>query len=80
MRVLGYVSVPANGELQSAEFDKQLIAIDEYCDERGWELVEVVRDIDRRRLGKWSGRACSTRSRRSDAARPRASSYPSWDD
>jgi peptidoglycan hydrolase-like protein with peptidoglycan-binding domain/DNA invertase Pin-like site-specific DNA recombinase len=46
MRVLGYVSVPANGALQSTEFEAQLTTIDEYCDERGWELVEVVRDIE----------------------------------
>jgi peptidoglycan hydrolase-like protein with peptidoglycan-binding domain/DNA invertase Pin-like site-specific DNA recombinase len=43
---LGYVSVPANEELQSADFDAQLQAIDGYCDDHGWELVEVVRDVD----------------------------------
>jgi peptidoglycan hydrolase-like protein with peptidoglycan-binding domain/DNA invertase Pin-like site-specific DNA recombinase len=43
---LGYVSVPANKELQSSEFDAQLEAIDRYCDQQGWELVEVVRDVD----------------------------------
>jgi peptidoglycan hydrolase-like protein with peptidoglycan-binding domain/DNA invertase Pin-like site-specific DNA recombinase len=43
---LGYVSVPVNQELQSSEFDSQLDAIDTYCDEQGWELVEVVRDVD----------------------------------
>jgi peptidoglycan hydrolase-like protein with peptidoglycan-binding domain len=46
MLALGYVSVPANEELQRVEFDAQLEAIDSYCDERGWELVEVVRDVD----------------------------------
>jgi peptidoglycan hydrolase-like protein with peptidoglycan-binding domain/DNA invertase Pin-like site-specific DNA recombinase len=43
---LGYVSVPANKELQSSDFDAQLGAIDRYCDQQGWELVEVVRDVD----------------------------------
>jgi peptidoglycan hydrolase-like protein with peptidoglycan-binding domain/DNA invertase Pin-like site-specific DNA recombinase len=43
---LGYVSLPANEGMQGAEFDAQLEAIDTYCDERGWELVEVVRDVD----------------------------------
>jgi peptidoglycan hydrolase-like protein with peptidoglycan-binding domain/DNA invertase Pin-like site-specific DNA recombinase len=43
---LGYVSLPANEGMQSAEFDTQLEAIDTYCDQRGWELVEVVRDVD----------------------------------
>ena len=73
----GYVSVPASEELQGAEFDAQLEAIDRYCDEHGWELVEVVRDVDTRRAGTWSGRGCSMRSTRSGAARPRASSSPS---
>jgi len=43
---LGYVSLPANQGMQNAEFDAQLEAIDTYCEERGWELVEVVRDVD----------------------------------
>ncbi|MEA2420306.1 MAG: hypothetical protein QOE60_2512 [Thermoleophilaceae bacterium] len=43
---LGYVSVSGNEELQTAEFDTQLDAIDAYCEEHGWELVEVVRDVD----------------------------------
>jgi peptidoglycan hydrolase-like protein with peptidoglycan-binding domain/DNA invertase Pin-like site-specific DNA recombinase len=46
VRALGYVSLPANEALQSAEFDAQLEAIDRYCDDHGWELVEVVRDVD----------------------------------
>jgi DNA invertase Pin-like site-specific DNA recombinase len=46
VRALGYVSLPANEGMQNAEFDAQLDAIDTYCDERGWELVEVVRDVD----------------------------------
>jgi DNA invertase Pin-like site-specific DNA recombinase len=43
VRALGYVSVPSN---ESTEFDVQLNAIDAYCNEQGWELVEVVRDVD----------------------------------
>jgi peptidoglycan hydrolase-like protein with peptidoglycan-binding domain/DNA invertase Pin-like site-specific DNA recombinase len=46
VRALGYVSVPPNEERQSAEFEAQLEAIDRYCDEQGWELVEVVRDVE----------------------------------
>jgi peptidoglycan hydrolase-like protein with peptidoglycan-binding domain/DNA invertase Pin-like site-specific DNA recombinase len=46
VRALGYVSVSANEQLQSAEFDTQLTAIDEWCDEHDWELVEVVRDVE----------------------------------
>jgi DNA invertase Pin-like site-specific DNA recombinase len=46
VKVLGYVSVPPSEERQSAEFDAQLDAIDRYCDEQGWELVEVVRDVE----------------------------------
>lgn len=46
VRALGYMSVPANDALQSAKFDAQLDAIDGYCDEHGWELVEVVREVE----------------------------------
>jgi peptidoglycan hydrolase-like protein with peptidoglycan-binding domain/DNA invertase Pin-like site-specific DNA recombinase len=46
VRALGYVSVSANTGLESAEFETQLDAIDAYCDKQGWELVEVVRDVD----------------------------------
>ena len=46
IRALGYVSVPASEELQAAEFDAQVEAIDRYCDQHGWELVEVVRDVE----------------------------------
>jgi len=43
---LGYVSLPANEGMRNDGFDAQLDAIDTYCDQRGWELVEVVRDVD----------------------------------
>jgi len=46
VKALGYVSVPPNAGKPSAEFDAQLDAIDRYCDEHGWELVEVVRDVE----------------------------------
>jgi DNA invertase Pin-like site-specific DNA recombinase len=46
VRAVGYVSVPASAELQSAQFDAQLDAIDSHCDKHGWNLVEVVRDVD----------------------------------
>ncbi|MEA2333183.1 MAG: hypothetical protein QOH58_3321 [Thermoleophilaceae bacterium] len=46
VRVLGYVSVPETEELQGAQFAEQTSAIDSYCDQRGWELVEVVRDVE----------------------------------
>jgi peptidoglycan hydrolase-like protein with peptidoglycan-binding domain/DNA invertase Pin-like site-specific DNA recombinase len=46
VKALGYVSVPPNENGQSEAFDAQLDAIDRYCDERGWELVEVVRDVE----------------------------------
>jgi peptidoglycan hydrolase-like protein with peptidoglycan-binding domain/DNA invertase Pin-like site-specific DNA recombinase len=46
VRALGYVSVDAHAELQSAEFNAQLSAIDIYCEQRGWDLVEVVRDVE----------------------------------
>jgi peptidoglycan hydrolase-like protein with peptidoglycan-binding domain/DNA invertase Pin-like site-specific DNA recombinase len=42
---LGYISVPANGSLQTPEFETQLEAIDRHCDSNGWKLVEVVREV-----------------------------------
>jgi DNA invertase Pin-like site-specific DNA recombinase len=46
VRALGYVSVPNGTGLQSAQFNEQTGAIDSYCEQRGWELIEVVRDVD----------------------------------
>jgi peptidoglycan hydrolase-like protein with peptidoglycan-binding domain len=46
VKALGYVSVPHSQARQSEEFDAQLDAIDRYCDAHGWELVEVVRDVE----------------------------------
>jgi DNA invertase Pin-like site-specific DNA recombinase len=46
VRAVGYVSVPAKEALDGPEFDTQLNAIDRYCEEHGWELVEVVRDVE----------------------------------
>jgi peptidoglycan hydrolase-like protein with peptidoglycan-binding domain/DNA invertase Pin-like site-specific DNA recombinase len=46
VRALGYISIPERSGLQSEEFSDQLSAIDAYCDEQGWDLVEVVQDVD----------------------------------
>jgi peptidoglycan hydrolase-like protein with peptidoglycan-binding domain len=46
VRVVGYVSVGSDEELKGPQFESQLSAIDRYCEERGWELVEVVRDVE----------------------------------
>ena len=45
IRALGYVSVTSNGGSQHAEFDSQVDAIDRHCEQQGWDLVEVVRDV-----------------------------------
>jgi DNA invertase Pin-like site-specific DNA recombinase len=45
VRALGYVSVTSNGGSQNAEFDSQVDAIDRHCEQQGWDLVEVVRDV-----------------------------------
>jgi DNA invertase Pin-like site-specific DNA recombinase len=47
VRALGYVSVTVNGGSQNAEFDTQVDAIDRHCEQQGWDLVEVVRDVGR---------------------------------
>jgi peptidoglycan hydrolase-like protein with peptidoglycan-binding domain/DNA invertase Pin-like site-specific DNA recombinase len=55
VRALGYVSTAASAGLRSDEFGEQLNAIDAYCDERGWELVEVVQDVDTARARERQG-------------------------
>ena len=45
VRALGYVSVTSNGGSRNAEFDSQVDAIDRHCEQQGWDLVEVVRDV-----------------------------------
>ena len=45
VRALGYVSVTPTGESPDAEFDGQVDAIDRHCEQQGWDLVEVVRDV-----------------------------------
>jgi DNA invertase Pin-like site-specific DNA recombinase len=55
VQALGYVSTPLNSGIRSEEFGDQLNAIDTYCDERGWELVEVVQDVDTNRARERQG-------------------------
>jgi peptidoglycan hydrolase-like protein with peptidoglycan-binding domain/DNA invertase Pin-like site-specific DNA recombinase len=55
LRALGYVSTQASAGLRSDEFGEQLNAIDAYCDERGWDLVEVVQDVDTARARERQG-------------------------
>jgi peptidoglycan hydrolase-like protein with peptidoglycan-binding domain/DNA invertase Pin-like site-specific DNA recombinase len=46
VRALGYISVPENAGPGSEEFGEQLNLIDAHCDENGWDLVEVVQDVE----------------------------------
>jgi peptidoglycan hydrolase-like protein with peptidoglycan-binding domain/DNA invertase Pin-like site-specific DNA recombinase len=55
VRALGYVSTPLNSGIRSEEFGDQLNAIDAYCDEQGWDLVEVVQDVDTGRARERQG-------------------------
>jgi DNA invertase Pin-like site-specific DNA recombinase len=55
VRALGYVSTPLNSGIRSEEFSDQLSAIDAYCDDRGWDLVEVVQDVDTARARERQG-------------------------
>jgi peptidoglycan hydrolase-like protein with peptidoglycan-binding domain/DNA invertase Pin-like site-specific DNA recombinase len=55
VRALGYVSTPLNSGIRSEEFGEQLNAIDAYCDEQGWDLVEVVQDVDTNRARERQG-------------------------
>ena len=46
VRVVGYVSVPEADQVDRALLDRQSAGIHRLCDQRGWRLVEVVRDVE----------------------------------
>ena len=46
-RVLGYACLRSDGDgAAELEVQSQLIAIEKYCERRGWELLKVVRDVE----------------------------------
>jgi DNA invertase Pin-like site-specific DNA recombinase len=45
VRAVGYVSGADKQALTGPAVRKQIAAIDEICDRRGWELIEIVRDV-----------------------------------
>jgi hypothetical protein len=46
-RVLGYACLRSDGDgAAKLEVQSQLIAIEKYCERRGWELLKVVRDVE----------------------------------
>jgi peptidoglycan hydrolase-like protein with peptidoglycan-binding domain len=45
VRAVGYVSGADKRALTGPAVRKQIAAIDEVCDRRGWELLEIVRDV-----------------------------------
>ena len=46
VKVIGYVSVPEAEQLDRELLNRQTAAIHRTCDQRGWSLVEVVRDVE----------------------------------
>jgi peptidoglycan hydrolase-like protein with peptidoglycan-binding domain/DNA invertase Pin-like site-specific DNA recombinase len=46
MQVLGYVSVEQNGDPGAGGMREQAQSIDALCRHRGWQLLEVVRDVE----------------------------------
>ena len=46
VRALGYVSVPKANRLEGPELTAQVGKIDALCEQRGWKLVELVRDVE----------------------------------
>jgi peptidoglycan hydrolase-like protein with peptidoglycan-binding domain/DNA invertase Pin-like site-specific DNA recombinase len=46
IRVLGYVSVPHAERRDDGRLRKQAGRIDALCEQRGWRLVEMVRDVE----------------------------------
>jgi DNA invertase Pin-like site-specific DNA recombinase len=46
-RVLGYACLRSDGDgAAKLEVQSQLIAIENYCQRRGWELLKIVRDVE----------------------------------
>jgi DNA invertase Pin-like site-specific DNA recombinase len=46
-RVFGYACLRSDGDgAAKLEVQSQLIAIEKYCERRGWELLKVVRDVE----------------------------------
>jgi peptidoglycan hydrolase-like protein with peptidoglycan-binding domain/DNA invertase Pin-like site-specific DNA recombinase len=45
-KVLGYVSVDRNGSPEGEEIRRQAGSIDALCRSRGWQLLELVRDVN----------------------------------
>jgi peptidoglycan hydrolase-like protein with peptidoglycan-binding domain/DNA invertase Pin-like site-specific DNA recombinase len=46
VRVLGYASVPQADQHDNARLSQQACEIEALCAERGWRLVEIVRDVE----------------------------------
>jgi peptidoglycan hydrolase-like protein with peptidoglycan-binding domain/DNA invertase Pin-like site-specific DNA recombinase len=46
VRALGYVTVPHTAGRHDARLRKQAARIDALCEERGWRLVKMVRDVE----------------------------------
>jgi peptidoglycan hydrolase-like protein with peptidoglycan-binding domain/DNA invertase Pin-like site-specific DNA recombinase len=46
LRVVGYVSVPAGEPVEGERLRSQSAAIDALCERRGWQLVELVTDVE----------------------------------
>jgi peptidoglycan hydrolase-like protein with peptidoglycan-binding domain/DNA invertase Pin-like site-specific DNA recombinase len=45
-KVLGYVSVEQNGDPEAGGMREQAQSIDSLCRRRGWQLLELVRDVE----------------------------------
>lgn len=45
-KVVGYVSVPEAEQVDRERLNRQTAGIHRLCDQRGWTLVEVVRDVE----------------------------------
>lgn len=46
LRAIGYVTTREGEPLKHRRLREQMTAIDELCSRRGWELVEIVRDVE----------------------------------
>jgi hypothetical protein len=69
VRAVGYVSGADPTALAGPAVRKQIAAIDEVCDRRGWELTEIVRDVTSP-TGRGNGRGLAYALERLAGAKP----------
>jgi DNA invertase Pin-like site-specific DNA recombinase len=54
IRALGYTSVKSPARINDADFVRQEVIIGRFCEQREWDLIACLRDVESRRSRAWS--------------------------